>query len=232
MPQQFLIPDPKIQNLAASYARLAGLPYQPGPMDYLPVDEARAARIADYYHRLPHDPQNPAVRESYRRLQAETLAQYIHALRAGIKFEPWLRASQPYRDSREMAADARQGHLYFFTGGEFPSDHLLAQPSGLRSQGLSLTYNDLFRAVHDYFGHALYGNQFGPRGEEHAWRTHSRMFSPAARPAMTSETRGQNSWVNFGPHIRAAQARGQTIPPPQRPYAEQKNLLLPAEFHQ
>ena len=26
------------------------------------------------------------------------------------------------------------------------------------------------------------------------------MYSPAAKRAMTSETRGQNSWLNFGPY--------------------------------
>ena len=30
-----------------------------------------------------------------------------------------------------------------------------------------------------------------------AWNVHARMFSPLARRAMTTETRGQNSYVNF-----------------------------------
>jgi hypothetical protein len=135
-----------------------------------------------------------------------------------------------------MAADARKGHLHFFTGGDFPKDHLLAQPSGVTHGDRDLTYNDLFRAVHDYYGHALYGNQFGPRGEEHAYRTHARMFTPRARPAMAAETRGQNSYVNYGRHLRDAQGNipqaGQPghIPAPERPFAEQKNNVLPQEY--
>lgn len=51
--------------------------------------------------------------------------------------------------------------------------------------------------VHDVFGHAILGNQFGPKGEEVAWGIHSKMYSPDAAVAATSETRGQNSWVNY-----------------------------------
>ena len=60
--------------------------------------------------------------------------------------------------------------------------------------------NDLFRVVHDYFGHLKHGYGFRAAGEDNAWRAHAAMYSPEARPAMTSETRGQNSWVNYGPH--------------------------------
>ena len=48
-------------------------------------------------------------------------------------------------------------------------------------------------------GHAIYGNQFGPKGEEIAWAIHQQMYSPLARLAMTAETRGQNSLVNYSP---------------------------------
>jgi hypothetical protein len=61
-------------------------------------------------------------------------------------------------------------------------------------------YNDVFRIVHDYFGHFAHGHGFRADGEENAWRSHSAMYSDKARPAMTAETRGQNSWVNYGPH--------------------------------
>jgi len=61
--------------------------------------------------------------------------------------------------------------------------------------------NDAFRAVHDAFGHFGSGNPFFRRqGEERAFLEHSRMYSPEARGAMTSETRGQNSWLNSGPY--------------------------------
>lgn len=63
--------------------------------------------------------------------------------------------------------------------------------------------NDMFRAVHDAFGHGATGRGFNRHGEEAAYRSHARMYSPEARPAMGAETRAQNAYVNlfgdFGP---------------------------------
>ena len=56
------------------------------------------------------------------------------------------------------------------------------------------------------------------------------MFSPEARKAMTTETRGQNSWVNFGRHNYDAAGNYKNIPAAKRPYAQQKVALLPEEF--
>lgn len=53
--------------------------------------------------------------------------------------------------------------------------------------------------MHDAFGHGIRGNSFGALGEEVAWGSHAQMYSPLARIAMTSETRGQNSFVNYTP---------------------------------
>jgi hypothetical protein len=58
--------------------------------------------------------------------------------------------------------------------------------------------NDQFRAVHDAFGHAAIGRGFSRHGEEAAYQAHSQMFSPEARPALHTETRAQNSVVNYG----------------------------------
>lgn len=58
--------------------------------------------------------------------------------------------------------------------------------------------NDQFRAVHDYFGHVATGRAFDRHGEEAAYRSHAQMFPEEARPALSSETRGQNSYLNWG----------------------------------
>jgi hypothetical protein len=79
--------------------------------------------------------------------------------------------------------------------------------------------NDKFRAVHDYLAHAGGGNQFGPQGEERAYRIHASTLSPRAQRALATETRGQNSWVNYGPNAH--------LPASQRPFAEQKAALWP-----
>jgi hypothetical protein len=212
----------EVREHADAYAKGAGLSAIPD-RSYVQVNEQRATKIAGLYDAMKHTPDDPAVKASYDALKKETLNQYEFLKSKGVKFEPWNKEGQPYKDSAEMMADvAKNKHLYFFQGGEMPADHPLAE----NVPGSDLTYNEVFRAVHDYFGHAKEGYGFGPRGEENAWRQHSQMYSEAARPAMTTETRGQNSFVNYGPngpHNRANP--GSTI------YADQKAGLLPSEFH-
>jgi hypothetical protein len=71
--------------------------------------------------------------------------------------------------------------------------------------------NDMFRAVHDVFGHAGTGRGFDRHGEEAAYQSHASMYSPLARMALATETRGQNAALITG--------GGQ--------FAEQKVALLP-----
>lgn len=53
--------------------------------------------------------------------------------------------------------------------------------------------------MHDVYGHALIGSQFGPQGELAAYMAHRQMLSPLARLALAGETHVQNSLVNFSP---------------------------------
>jgi small subunit ribosomal protein S19 len=88
--------------------------------------------------------------------------------------------------------------------------------------------NEKFRAVHDYFGHlgTKTPNQFGPKGEENAWMAHRQMYSPLAEPAMTAETRGQNSYVNYvDPENVALRAQKK----PTTNFAKNLPVLLPPE---
>jgi hypothetical protein len=62
-----------------------------------------------------------------------------------------------------------------------------------------LTGNEMFRAVHDYFGHVPGARTFRADGEEAAYASHAQMMSPLSRLAMAAETRGQNSFVNYSP---------------------------------
>jgi hypothetical protein len=72
------------------------------------------------------------------------------------------------------------------------------EETGLTLDGEPLLFNDAFRAVHDYYGHGKQGVGFRASGEENAFRAHSGMFSDDAARAIASETRGQNSWLNYG----------------------------------
>lgn len=207
-------------DVARSYNAAHGLPPLDETASTLVPDPAKSAETARLYEKLKHSPNNPKVRAAYEALARETKAQFLHAQKMGMAFTPWTRGGQPYADSDHMRADVKENdHLFYFPGGDMAGDHPLAATdpeTGLR-------YNDMFRAVHDYFAHSVHPHQFGPRGEIRAWNEHAKMFTPLARLAMTAETHGQNSWVNFGPHA--------DLPVRSRPYAEQKATLMPVTQH-
>lgn len=184
---------------------------------------------------MPHDPNHPLTRASYAAMIRETMAQYHHARRAGFRPEFWPGEEDPYAASPRLAIEDinKNNHMFVYpthlgygSRGITPKDiaeNPLLADSGERWNGRPVTVNDVFRATHDYFGHAKEGVGFRHDGEENAWRSHAAMYSPLARIAMTNETRGQNSWVNFGPHGDHNQtAKGDTV------FADQKIGHLPA----
>ena len=217
-------PNPVIRGLADNYNTQRNLaPITHG--HYVPVDESLAQKIAEAYDELPEIDRSPETLNAYQALAKEVSDQWDFAVKnLGIKFEPWVGEGQPYANSLEMVQDVRDNnHLYFFQGGDpHPFLNELDPKTGF-------TANDKFRAVHDLFGHASEGYQFGPRGEENAWIKHSQMFSPEARRALSTETRGQNSWVNFGTQNYEGGVN-KNIPAKDRPYAVQKSALLPEEL--
>ena len=236
-------PHPDLLNHAQGYMKTKGKEYPGEAMPYVSVGEDMAKSIGDYYQQSAHIPNDPKVQASYKALRQETIDQFNYLREQGVRFTPWTQEGQPYANSEEMLADVHQNqHLYFFPTasgfgeGEQAQDHPMLADTGIEEGGHKYLLNDMFRAVHDYFGHALYGNQFGPRGEEHAWRAHRKMYSDEAAPAMSYETRGQNSWVNYGPHMRRQDGSLYQKGDPEyqdvltRPYAEQKANLLPDDL--
>jgi len=130
------------------------------------------------------------VQKSYQQLEKETMQQFNN-LPLKLQFHT---GQGNYLDSSEAVRDMiLHGNLTVYKGGD-RHDFLnnIDKNTGLNS-------NEMFRAVHDAFGHGIRGNGFGPVGEEVAWGSHAQMYSPLARIAMTSETRGQNSFVNYTP---------------------------------
>ena len=203
-------PNPKIRKVAEGYMKASGLPYNP-PKDFKKVDPERATRIAGEFDKMKHDPDHPDVKASYDALAKETMAQYQHIKKSGLKVS-WMKDGQkdPYaKTPHEGAADVKNNnHLWayktesgFGSGDEDTTkNHPMLQKTGEKVDGHEMVVNDAFRVVHDYFGHFKEGFGFRAHGEENAWRHHASMYSPLARGAMTAETRGQNSWVNYGPH--------------------------------
>lgn len=128
---------------------------------------------------------------AYRQLAKETADQF-HTLPISMSYHR--RGEGNYQNSGELLRDIYGNrHMYVYQGGD-PHDFLNAV-----DPETGLNTNEMFRAVHDFYGHATHGNAFGPKGEEIAYGAHSQMYSPLARMAMAGETRGQNSFVNYTP---------------------------------
>jgi len=201
-------PMGRLHDAAEAYMKSAGLDYNP-PKTYQMSDPAQGARIAQAFENMKHDPADPAVKASYEALAKETMAQWQAIKATGLQVD-WIKPGQkdPYADtprSAEMDVSENNHWWGFPTDEGFGSDpnlknNPLLQPSGEIIGGKPALINDVFRIVHDIFGHIKEGNGFSPSGGDNAWRSHYAMYSPAARPAMTTETRGQSSWVNYGPH--------------------------------
>jgi hypothetical protein len=222
------------RQAAEMYMAARGLEYSP-PRVYSPVDRERARRIAAEYEAMQNNPNDPEVRAAYTALVEETLAQYEMVKATGLQIE-FVQGEDPYAGNPWGAVDdvRDNNHIWVFStedgyGREGISDQqraenpMLAVVEGETWGGQPVLVNDVFRVVHDYFGHIKTGVGFRAGGEENAWRAHSSMFTPLARRALTSETRGQNSWLNFGPHGEANRDAliGDTV------FAEQKIGLMP-----
>jgi hypothetical protein len=223
------------KKVAEDYAKKAGIKYRPNP-ERVNVPETTAKKVADFYESAAHTPDAPEVKKSYAALAKETIAQYEAMKDAGYVIEAWTGEGEPYKSSADMVKDVTDNkHLYFlptkgnFSGGE---SNPMLKPSGIDD----LLVNDVFRAVHDFFGHAKENLQFGPKGEFNAWKVHSEMYSPEAQGALAAETLAQNFWVNYGKHLRrkdgSVPAKGDEDfrPLADRPFAEQKNMVIPDEM--
>lgn len=235
-------PDQSLVGVAEQYAKDNGINLR-RQSEYVEVDEDRARRIAQAYDEMPHAPQDPAVREAYQDLIRQTTDQYRALDSAGYKF--WFidinsdagqqYASSPFNAMRDLRANKSMGVFPtdsgFGTKDDFnPDSNPMLADTGLRwpfggaNGELRTVYaNDLFRAVHDAFGHGLEGSGFRARGEENAWQAHIRLFTGPARGAITTETRGQNSWLNYGPYGES----NRTAKTEDTVFADQKTGLMP-----
>jgi len=228
-------PIGEIDEAAEAYMKKHGIPGTHRIDEYPEFDEDFAKRIANEYDGAKHAPNDPAVRRSYDALLEETMEQYRALEDTGLDVR-FLKdgMGDPYAKSPAMGyADmVENNRLWVFPTeqGYGSSDALdvssnpLLKKVGRVGDKADAVANDAFRVVHDAYGHFGPGNPFFRRqGEDRAWQHHGRMFTDDALPAMSAETRGQNSWVNSGPH--AAQNRGlsggDTI------YADQKATIMP-----
>lgn len=176
---------------------------------------------AEYYDRLEVG-LTDEVRKSYEWLETILVHQYQALIAAGLNIE-WV-SGEPYPSSLAMRLDVGYKHnlrVRRTVGDDYedipdfrhPMNHLV-NIDNYRS-GNWLRLNDIFRAVHDVYGHYASRSSFGPDGEAIAWMAHRATMPECALIALWCETRGQNAWTNhFGDHNERAML--------DRPFAAQK----------
>lgn len=188
--------------------------------------------IADAYETMKHDPNHPDVKAAYGALINETKDQYKKMLASGIKISKMGKNDAPYKTSKDLHADIENNnHMWYYptehgfgSEGDMPKDHPMLQPTEFKDpEGKPMLANDVFRQVHDFYGHFHGGKSgFGPRGEHQAYLTHKKMFSPLAHKALATETLMQNQTVNFGKHGEFNRKN-----PTNTIYADQKAAVAP-----
>ncbi|WP_328853230.1 hypothetical protein OG994_11900 [Micromonospora globbae] len=172
------------------------------------LNPALGVAIAEAYMAAPVRDERAFA--AYAAFCRETVLQYHYLIGrvefGGLGVSVRVVDEDPYPDVESMIDDVRQRRLKVWSSAASGNPHPY----------LSDGENDMFRAVHDAFGHAATGRGFDRHGEEAAWLKHSAMYSPIARRAMTTETRGQNCAQVF-------YFRGGRFP-------QQKAALLPRFF--
>lgn len=228
------------RQIMEAYRAQAGVEREPLRVKAAPRPEVMK-QIADAFDAAEHKPNDPETRAAYEALVGETLAQFRFL--GDLRVEAWTEGGEPYANSAEMMADVRDnGHLWFFPTtegfgeGADATGNVLLEPSGeFLADGRPLLNNDVFRIVHDFFGHVPSSLNFGPVGDLNAFLEHASMYSDAALPALAAETLMQNAWVNFGPQLRRADGSLPSrrdpdyVPIPQRRFADQKMFAAPRE---
>jgi hypothetical protein len=173
---------------AANYAKEMGL-VRPNRFDNVVINPPQAKRIAREYEDAPSYDKN--AEPHFRAMAEETKRQFDFLTKpkskGGLGVDVTVTKEDPYKKAASMMQDAARGKFSVLSSAQTGGHPYFTHDE-----------NNMFRAVHDFFGHAATGRGFDPSGEEAAFRSHYAMFSPKARPAMATETRGQNSALNFG----------------------------------
>jgi hypothetical protein len=180
-------PIPQGVAQARRYAARMGQQYDEIP-GYVTANPALTKQISDAYNALPSGapPVGSPDYEAFQALRREVKEQYKYLTEElGIRVE--FTMDDPYPDAADMVKD-----VLFNKRLRVYADYL-DHPVFTIDPETGIHENAMFRAVHDYFGHAAGGSRFDRNGEEIAFLRHIQMFSPEASAAAATELRGQNS---------------------------------------
>lgn len=196
---------------AIEYQRANGLHVVANPQHAV-VDNSVIPQVAEAYRRMPSFDANALP--AFHAMRREVAKQFDYLTRprtrGGMGFDVSVENEDPYDvtkpgGTREFFDDVAKRRMRVLSAASTGSHPVFSDDE-----------NEMFRAVHDVFGHAGTGRGIDMHGEEAAYRKHAQMFSPLARQALATETRGQN-------HTMLDQ-KGE--------FPEQKVAILPLQMRQ
>lgn len=172
-------PPKWIVDAREEYKKRMGMPLK--NIDYTTIrqDYETSKKIAEDYDAA--EEWTDEALASFEAMRIETIAQYRY-LTEELGLEVIVDDGDHYTNHKELTEDVDKNHRMYVLSTESTGGH----PFFTNEE------NDMFRTVHDFFGHVATGRDFDRHGEEAAWVSHSQMYTRAARAAMTMETRGQN----------------------------------------
>lgn len=187
-------PDPRIAAGALRYQQQHGLATGPADFGHVVMPGAATQALSEAYGRLPHF--DSGAVPAYRAMREEVGRQFDHLTaprsKGGMGISIEATAHDPYGQHsvddvvNEIRHDVNENNRIKVLSTKTTGGHPFFTDDE----------NDMFRGVHDLFGHLGSGRGVDRHGEEAAYRKHAAMFSPLARQAMATETRGQNSWLH------------------------------------
>lgn len=201
--------------------------------------------IADHY-----DEANPLLLKEeaetcYKLFISETIEQFKFIQQIGVKVLPWKLPNQPYQNYTELKNSFKENNtIYVYMtkngyGNQETIDstsHPMLNKSTFNIDGELFLFNDLFRCVHDFFGHIVPNNSFKISGELNAAHYHMHMYTCEARRAVFSETVAQICWFYYGPHLRDNYGKlypkndKNFTPFSERIYSPQKPVIFPKYY--
>lgn len=185
---RFDAPVPELAEGAKKWAERLGKTHNTAQFENIRADDSYRALYPEV-RRSIGQPLTHRMERSYRALRKEIPKQYNYLTspveQGGLGISVEVTHENPYNHPREMAEDVKTNRRLKVLSTESTGGHAL----------LSNEENDMFRAVHDAFGHLATARDFTRHGEEAAYSSHAAMFSKKALPALVSETRAQNTYL-------------------------------------
>lgn len=189
--QRFAAPVDELKTGAENWARRMGNTHNAEQF-------ANIGRVGRGYNALypvvrqqveKEEPLTPEMQRSYEVLRSHVKQQYDYLTspkeKGGLGYSVEVTKENPYETPHQLREDVAANRRLRVLSTESTGGH------GIWSN----EENDMFRAVHDAFGHLATGRNFAREGEEAAYASHASMFPKEALPALVSETRAQNAYL-------------------------------------